>query len=103
LFGWSENLFPSSPKKYLSSKKVAQIKGAPRIGQSNIFHILDSFRFMQHFIQSGESDIWDKCPQLIAAIQYLNDYAKKAFVLGHQCSFDIGGISSKMRCNPVGQ
>ena len=51
--------------------------------------------------ERGESDIGDKCHQLRAAIQYLNQHAKRAFVLGRQFSFDEGGIASKSRYKPV--
>jgi hypothetical protein len=51
----------------------------------------------------GVSDIGDKCHQLRAAIQSLNQAAKKSFILGRQISFDEGGIASKSRYNPVRQ
>jgi hypothetical protein len=41
--------------------------------------------------EQGESEIGDKCHQLCAAVQYLNQHAKRAFVLGCHCSFDEGG------------
>ena len=53
--------------------------------------------------EDGVSDIGDKCHQLRAAIQFLNEHAKKSFVLGRELSFNEGGIASKSRYNPVHQ
>jgi hypothetical protein len=49
------------------------------------------------------SDIGDKCHQLRAAIQFLNEHAMKPFILGRELSFGEGGIASKSRYNPVHQ
>jgi hypothetical protein len=51
----------------------------------------------------GETNISDKCHQLRTAINYLNDYAKKAFIPGCYLSFDEGGIANKSKYNPVRQ
>ena len=51
--------------------------------------------------EDGISEISDKCHQLRAAIQFLNEHAKKSFILGRELSFDEGGIASKSRYNPV--
>ena len=53
--------------------------------------------------ESGVSSVSDKCHQLRACINSLNEHAKRAFVLGRECSFDEGGIASKSRYNPVRQ
>ncbi len=53
--------------------------------------------------EDGVSDIGDKCHQLRAAIQFLNDHAKKSFILGRELSFNKGGIVSKSHYNPVWQ
>jgi fatty acid-binding protein DegV len=49
-------------------------------------------RFLQITValhpEQGESEVDDKCHQLHAAIQYLNQHAKRAFVLGRHYSFD---------------
>jgi hypothetical protein len=48
-------------------------------------------------------DIGNKCHQLRAAIQHLNQHPKKTFIPGCRCSFDKGGIASKSRYNPLRQ
>ena len=53
--------------------------------------------------EDGVPEIGDKCHQLRAAIQFLNDHAKKSFILGRELSFDEGGIASKSCYNPVRQ
>ncbi len=53
--------------------------------------------------EDGTSEIGDKCHQLRAAIQFLNEHAKKSFILGRELSFDEGEIASKSRYNPVHQ
>ncbi|KAL3800369.1 hypothetical protein HJC23_003665 [Cyclotella cryptica] len=51
----------------------------------------------------GASDIGDKYHLLRAAIQSLNEHAKKSFILGREISFDEGGIARKSWYNPLHQ
>ena len=53
--------------------------------------------------EDGVSEIRDKCHQLRAAIQFLNEHAKKSCILGRELSFNEQGIASKSRYNPVRQ
>jgi len=51
--------------------------------------------------EDGVLEIGNKCHQLRAAIQFLNEHAKKSFILGREISFDEGGKASKSCYNPV--
>ncbi len=53
--------------------------------------------------EDGISEISYNCNQFRATIKFLNEHAKKSFILGRELSFDEGGIASKSRYNPVHQ
>jgi hypothetical protein len=53
--------------------------------------------------EDGVLEIGNKCHKLRAAIQFLNEHAKKSFILGREILFDEGGILSNPHYNPVWQ
>ncbi len=69
--------------------------------------VMSEYRFRQiraaFHPENGVSVVGDKCHQLRSSIKSLNEYAKRTFILGRECSFDEGGIASKSRYNPVRQ
>jgi len=52
--------------------------------------------------ESGVSSVGDKCHQLQPSINSLNEYSKPTFILGYECSFDEGGIASKLTYTQYG-
>jgi len=99
-----EGLFQPLKKLYISCDEIIKLRSIE-------MNWTDDRLTLKRFLQIraalhpeiGVSDIGDKCHQLRAAIQSLNQAAKKSFVLGRQISFDEGGIASKSRYNPVRQ
>jgi hypothetical protein len=100
--GWGSYFNAPTEMKYTPSQSIS-IDGF----SSWASDIMSFYRFRQIRAalhpETGSSLVNDKCHQLRASIQSLNEHARRAFILGRECSFDEGGIASKSRYNPVRQ